>query len=305
LDLGHPVKSGFVILVKAEELVRMDVARVRRLVRPLPQPAKARIKRWVFRASVRPTDVFLVGHPKSGNTWLAYMLAIATRGGDGDGQVTMANVGDTVPTIHGDDSKVFHHRSLPDPRIFRNERPSHPELYPRAVYLVRDPRAMLVSYYHHYRAKNDDDETDLDAFVVEYLSQGHVRDYHVGLRRWDAQVSEWLWRASWGPVMIVRYEDLHDDRRGMLDKILGFCGLSFPSEIVEAAVDRGSFDAMRRDEEEHGAESYPWEPGRGPRFLRKGRVDGWREELSPGSVRAIEREMGPTMEALGYAPGGP
>lgn len=278
----------------------MDVAQVRRLVRPLPQPAKDRVKRWVFRASVRPTDVFLVGHPKSGNTWLAYMLGIVVRRGDREGRITMANVGETVPTVHGDDSKVFQHRRLPNPRIFRNERPTNPQLYPRAVYLVRDPRATLVSYYHHYCAKNEDRQTELDTFVAEYLHEGHFRDYHVGLRRWDTQVAEWLWRAGREPVMIVRYEDLHEDRRSTLDKILGFCRLSFPSEVVEAAVERGSFDAMRRDEEQHGAESYPWEPGRGPRFLRKGRVDGWREELSPESARAIEQEMGPTMEALGY-----
>ena len=87
----------------------------------------------------------------------------------------------------------------------------------------------------------------------------------------------------------------------MLDKILGFCRISSPPEVVEAAADRGSFDAMRRDEEEHGAEAYPWDPGKGPRFLRKGRVDGWREELSPESTEAIEQHMGPTMDALGYA----
>jgi hypothetical protein len=258
----------------------------------------------VVRATVRPTDVFLVGHPKSGNTWLAYMLAVATRSGDREERITMANLGSAVPTIHGDDSKILQHRALPNPRIFRNERPTTPELYPRAIYLVRDPRAMLVSYYHHYRAKNSDAETDLDTFVAEYLRHGHVHDYHVGLRRWDEQVSEWLWRAGSGTALLVRYEDLHADRRGRLDKILGFCGLSFPPEVVEAAVDRGSFDAMRRDEERHGAEAYPWKPGRGPRFLREGRVDGWREELSPQSVRAIEQEMGSTMEAVGYPLGG-
>ena len=35
------------------------------------------IRNWIsFRGAVRKSDVFLVGHPKSGNTWLAFMLAV-------------------------------------------------------------------------------------------------------------------------------------------------------------------------------------------------------------------------------------
>ena len=94
---------------------------VHRLRRRLPQPLERLAKRMlvgsldrprdeaIFRAHLRQTDVFLVGHPKSGNTWLAYMLAILMKDGDPEGEVTMANVGDFVPTIHERDSSIRRH----------------------------------------------------------------------------------------------------------------------------------------------------------------------------------------------------
>jgi hypothetical protein len=70
-----------------------------------------------FRKYVRPTDVFMVGHPKSGNAWIAYMLAVILEDGDVGRQVTMANIGHFVPAIHGSDSQVSSYDALSDRRI--------------------------------------------------------------------------------------------------------------------------------------------------------------------------------------------
>ena len=61
---------------------------------------------------MRPTDVFIVGHPKSGNTWIAYMLAVILEGGDVGRQVTMANIGHFITTIHRSDSQVSSYDAL-------------------------------------------------------------------------------------------------------------------------------------------------------------------------------------------------
>src|SRR5256885_390189 len=136
---------------------------------PLGKSASARY----FRTHVRPTDAFVVGHPKSGNTWVAYMLAVVKEGGDPDDRINVSNVGGLIPTAHRfEQLHVIRSRNLlrsyerlAEPRIFRNEQPVHPELYPRTVYLVRDPRSVLVSYFHHYTAEFDDPDMTLDKFV--------------------------------------------------------------------------------------------------------------------------------------------
>src|SRR5262245_56134175 len=109
----------------------------------LLDPYKRNRDRQEFQRALRQTDVFFIGHPKSGNTWVAYMLAKILYK-DEMNKVTMASVGHYLPVIHGQDSLIARYENLPSPRIFRNEYPVHPQLYPKTIYLVRDPRAALV-----------------------------------------------------------------------------------------------------------------------------------------------------------------
>jgi len=57
---------------------------------------------------------------------------------------------------------------------------------------------------------------------------------------------------------------------------------------------------MRKTEEEFGEENYPGEMAQRGCFIRKGRTDGWIEELSPDAIKAIETEFSPVMQRMGY-----
>jgi hypothetical protein len=231
---------------------------------------------------------------------VAYMLAILLRHGDPERRVTTANVGTFIPTIHGNDAKVSAYERLADPRVFRNEWPEFPSLYPHTIYLLRDPRSVLVSYYHHYRVTTGDTRTSLDAFIGQYLRDGCIRSWEPRLIRWDEQVAAWRKLQRSNSVILVKYEDLHADRQGTLKRIADYCGLAPSPAAIHAAVQRGSFDEMRAAERHYGAEAYRQQPGGAGWFLRRGRVDGWKEELTPETRRTIEEEFRPVMEGLGY-----
>jgi hypothetical protein len=249
---------------------------------------------------LRPTDVYIVGHTKSGNTWLAYMLAVLLRK-DRDGRVRLKNVGDYIPNLQNRDGAVAQYRYLPNPRIFRNETPLHADLLPKVVYIVRDPRAVLVSYYHMYRTLFGDEQTTLAGFVREYLRYGCVSRWEPFQISWDRQVLAWTKQAQrGGRVLVVKYEDMVRDRRSALERVARFAGVPYAEEDLALAVVRGSFEAMRRDEEEHGAEAYDEEQARRGRFIRRGRPDGWKDELTPDVAMEIQRKFARAMEAAGY-----
>ena len=78
--------------------------------------ARRQRRRAPFERALRPTDALLVGHPKSGNTWLAYMLAILLFP-DREEDITLASVGDFVPFVHGHDHRIARYGHLADPRV--------------------------------------------------------------------------------------------------------------------------------------------------------------------------------------------
>jgi hypothetical protein len=305
---------------------------VKRAIRPfIPDPVFETYWTWreqarhraAFRRDVRPTDVFVVGHPKSGNTWLTYMLALLLERRFEGARATLANVETFAPAIHGRDGEIARPSARPDPRLFRNEEPLYPELYPRTIYMLRDPRAVVLSYYHHWlhwlRYHRDlyppHVDTSLDAYLDELLGKGCITLYEPDLERWDRQVLAWLGRAKYQPVLVVRYEEMISDRRRVLLSAVRFIGLTCDDDDIERAVELGSFENMRKSEEQHGAEPYlvdvthesqraPTYGATGERdyFMRRGRVDSWRDEMNARQLARIEHEFARAMAAAGYLP---
>ena len=248
---------------------------------------------------IRQDDLFVVGHPKSGNTWLTYMLAILVRD-DRDCDINLANIGEYAPTIHARDHVIREFEDMPSPRIFRNEGPRFAELYPRTIFIVRDPRSVLLSYYHHCVHDTGESDWSIESFVDEMLEHGCIRRLEPFQTRWDAKLEEWIGRAKRQPVKIVRYEDLKVDRGAVLRDVAAFAGLSPSTDLIEEAVRRGDFNSMRGEEKTVGAESYAGEKGARGFFVRKGKTDSWKEEMPVAVIEKIEAAFRPGMEELGY-----
>ena len=126
------------------------------------------------------------------------------------------------------------------------------------------------------------------------------------MTRWDEQVAFWTRKAAGGQdVCVVRYEDMHADRAQTLERALEFTGAAYECTDVEYAAASGSFEAMRKDEDWHGAESYLHvsndTTSNDERFIRRGKVDSWKDELNTTEIRHIEREFGPIMREMGYS----
>lgn len=69
---------------------------------------------------------------------------------------------------------------------------------------------------------------------------------------------------------------------------------------LDSAARHGGFEQMRQNEEEHGAESYPDELRQRGRFVRRGRVDGWRDEMSAATADRVVSEFADVMCSMGY-----
>ena len=263
--------------------------------------ARNRISEPKFRRALRHTDTFLLGHPKSGHTWLAYMLALLMAE-EKDPIVNLLNVGNFVPFVHGRDHDIARYEHLPNPRVFRNEKPVHHKLYPRILYIIRDPRAVLVSYWHMYRVLLGDEDTSLESFIDQYLKgTGCFTYWNKHIVRWDRQVKmAFLESEKNDRLHVVRYEDLVENRRIVLEGITHFLDLPPHADRLSLAVERGSFRAMRAVEDQFGAEAYKGRAKGAGSFVRQGKVDGWVYEMDGAISARICNEFGSIMAEAGY-----
>src|SRR5690606_34698900 len=89
-----------------------------------------------------PDDTIIVGYPKSGTTWMRFLVANMLRP---EWEITFRNLQEAVPGIHH--PQIFD-PEFPRPRFIKTHFPSYDE-FPRFVYIYRDGRDVRVSHYHY------------------------------------------------------------------------------------------------------------------------------------------------------------
>ena len=94
---------------------------------------------------MRPDDTFIVSYPRSGNTWTRFLVANLLFA---DRPVTFANIEELVPDAEAQSSLYM--KRVPSPRVIKSHE-YFDHRYPKMLYIVRDPRDVVLSYYNFSR----------------------------------------------------------------------------------------------------------------------------------------------------------
>ena len=87
---------------------------------------------------IRPDDVFIVSYPRSGNTWVRFLMANLLAP---DEKITFRNIENYVPSIYKSADTLDTREGR---RYIKSHNPCY-ELYPKLIYVYRDGRDALVS----------------------------------------------------------------------------------------------------------------------------------------------------------------
>ena len=189
-------------------------------------------------------DLFVVEFPKSGVTWLTFLLANVNAQIAGDRRaVTFFNLNDFVPDVQSVSHVSVPRAAVPGYRFFKSHAPYMAE-YRKVFYLVRDPRHVMVSYWTFL--------TSLGWFRgnLEQL----VADRTHGIRAWVDHVTGWLDGVHpSASFALVRYEDLLSNPHGELGRLYRLLGMPVTDEVIATAVERSSIERMRDLEAEAAA----------------------------------------------------
>jgi hypothetical protein len=245
--------------------------------------------------TVFPDDTFIVSYQKSGNTWLRFLIANLTSSGS---PVTFLQMEDRVPMIYDCSNWVLLQK--PRPRVIASHECFDPR-YGRVIYIVRDPRDVVVSsYYHHLKLGDIHDGYPIEQFVARWLRETQYDSPRFG--SWREHILSWNeTRGKDAGFLLVRYEDMKGNPQKELARISSFLDLSVPPERLAKAIEASSPERMRQLEK---LQHELWLRTKGLRadvpFVRKAEIGGWKSALSEASVRVIEADCGAIMQSLGY-----
>lgn len=233
-------------------------------------------------------DLYLVEFPKSGVTWLTFLIANVNVLLNGDRRVvTFFNINDFVPDVQVTRYASLPHSPLPGYRCFKSHAPRLQQ-YRKVFYLVRDPRHIMVSYWVFLNS------IGWWRGTLEQL----ISHPEFGIAAWVDHVTGWL-DGSDATVSfaLIRYEDLMADTHGELKRLYGLLGMPVTDALLQDAVERSSIERMRELEAEFNARHPAL---KNFAFVRRDPPGGARGPLPDHLRDVIERRAGPLMERLGY-----
>jgi hypothetical protein len=245
---------------------------------------------------VYPDDTFIASYPRSGNTWTRFLIANLIHPQQ---PVTFANIETIIPDATALSSREL--KRVPRPRLIKTHEYFEPR-YRKVIYLVRDPRDVVLSLYNFRRKyRSVDDSYPLEQYVAERFIPG---DLDVS---WGEHVGSWLGtRMNHPGFLLVRYEDLLQDPTRELNRLAGFLAVAANAEALAQAIERSSANRLRRLEKvEHEA----WVTTKGKRadvpFIADAVAGTWKQKLPESSVALIESAWGHLMNSLGYETSAP
>ena len=164
-----------------------------------------------------------------------------------------------------------------------------------AIYILRDPRDVAISYSRHLDRSIDD--TIAVMADVEAATGGTDEKVYERLSSWSAHVHFWT-RRPHPELHVLRYEDVAAAPLECFGGLIRFLGQEPPAERLARAVAFSDFAELRAQEQARGFIEQPARSS-GP-FFRAGQVGQWRKELTRAQVARIERNHGEVMRRFGY-----
>jgi len=221
----------------------------------------------------------IVTYPKTGSTWLRFMIANIVA----DKKIDFHTMNDYVGDYHAVDMK--------DQEYVKTHE-SEADFFERYIHLVRDPFDTMESLWHYmkgthnYRAAME--IIGITCLEDMVLGKGTVQltgSTQSGMQAY-AQHTDNASKSD-KPRLLVTYEILRSNPLSALADVLTFFGIPWTEEDVCAAVDNSSFKNMEEVEanggKRHGDKNF--------KFMRKGAYGTARADMTEPTIRCIEANI--------------
>jgi Sulfotransferase domain len=265
------------------------------------------------------TDLLIIGHPKSGNTWLKVMLSrlYQVRHGLPASLIVtsdeLARRHPGVPRITATNGHYSYEGAVG--AALAPEAPESPLRHKPILLLARHPCDIAVSWYFQFTKRQSAAKQELINAAIDHPIDRRaigmwdfVRHSDIGLQSLIDYLNRWQQNLAHLPrALILRYEDLRAEPARELRRITALMGETFGDPEIEQAVEFGAFDNLRALESKgffrqgglalrnpNDPESFK---------VRRAKVGGYRDYFTPEQVAELDRLVAERLSpAFGYAP---
>ena len=278
------------------------------------------------KAPAKASIVWLASYPKSGNTWARIFLANYLMNRDEPisiNEVHRFGIGDSI-------AKTYHMVASPEvpdlddylttlrlrDKVLRgiinngadvNLVKTHnirgqayqteliPPRYTRsAVYVMRNPLDMVLSYARHYGITPEEAVTAIGRSDTANASDTATVWQFLG--SWSEHVNSWTSKAPY-PSLVLRYEDMLAKPEASFGALVQHIGMPFDPARLKKAIRFSSFKEVSKQESEGG---FKENPGKNKTFFTSGRAGAWKEALSAELIEQVQSDHRATMKRFGY-----
>lgn len=290
-----------------------------------PLPAKLRVslrRRYLSRlemAKAERAQMLIIGHPKSGNTWLKVMLSRLYQVRHGLAANRLINTDElarkhpSIPRLAASNGYYSYEGVIGE--ALAPDAPDNPLRHKPVLFIARNPLDIAVSWYFQFTRRQSAAKQELINHFIDHPVDRHtiemwefVRHSDIGLLSLIEFLNSWERNVNaLDRGVTIRYEDLRAQPADVLKQVVTLMGDDFSGEEIQEAVDFGSFDNLRQLESKGFFRQGGMKlrnPNDPTTFkVRRGKVGGYRDYFTPEQAAELETlvrdRLSPT---LGYTP---
>jgi hypothetical protein len=126
----------------------------------------------------------------------------------------------------------------------------------KVVFLVRDPRDVLVSSFFEYTRRGGGEVVDKDTELSEFIKLDHT-----GIKKIVNYMNLWYeFRSKFDDFLLMRYEDLIEEPENQFSKFIKFLDVNFDQNVLTKSVNASSFENMRQAEKSDEIKNHRLQP---------------------------------------------
>lgn len=227
-------------------------------------------------------DVFIVGFPKSGNTWMQSLITMLVYGIHNDimsdklAQLFVTDIHYSKYYRRFGKTTYFKSHGLPTSQ------------YKKVIYIVRDGRDAMLSYYHMNKKQNK------NITIEDMIFSGK----EVFPCSWDEHVRLWTKNPFNADILWLRYEDLLTNGIYEMKRICGFLELERTHDEIKYAIEGCEISKMKNRENTFGLYNKTWKSNAS--FFGKGKVGSHLDEIPENLIRSFNERSYKELHQFNY-----